>query len=148
MNEIFTLPIQKSSDTIMARMKVREFARAQGLNITDQARISLATHSLVGALGLGGSYQGQIVVSRLAEGERMGVKVLCVTANASDRNFALRSFTDVKWLVDELSVEALPLDELQITLIQWATSGGRIQSANQVQCSPKSQWVEKSSSAS
>ena len=119
MNEIFTLPIQNSSDTIIARMKVREFARVQGLNLTDQARISLATYSLVGVLGLGSGYQGQVVVSRLTEGERTGVKVLCITASTHDRDSALRSFTDVKWLVDELSVATLPPDELQVTLIQW-----------------------------
>lgn len=120
MIESQTITVETEFDVFMARMQVRKLARAVGFDITNQARVALATSSLARALRLGELHQGQVVIDRLSEEGRAGLRVACTTVNDADLEVGARTFTDVKWLVDELTVEKLPSNDLEVTLIKWA----------------------------
>jgi hypothetical protein len=128
MNESVTISIHNAFDTITARAKVREFAREQGLDITGQARISLAAYSLANAAELGSTSQGQLIIKVLQKDKRAGVEVLCILPDAAGNYFASETFENAKWLVDEFTVENLPSNEVRVALIQWSSSPkGRVQ---------------------
>jgi hypothetical protein len=128
MNESVTISIRNAFDTITARARVREFARQQGLDITGQARISLAAYSLANAAELGSTSQGQLVVKVLRKDERAGVEVVCVIPDAVNHHFASETFENAKWLVDEFTVETLPSNRVQVALVQWSLPPkGRLQ---------------------
>ena len=121
MNETQTIPVQSEFDVFMARMQVRKLARAIGFDITNQARVALATSSLARALRLGETYKGHVVIDCLGgdAGERLGMRVACTAFSGTDLEIGTRTFTDVQWLVDELTVEGLPSKDLQVTLVKW-----------------------------
>lgn len=112
------IEVHTEFDIITARMKVRKLAQAMGLTTVDQARISLATSSLAQALGLGEAHPGQIVMAGLGRGERTGVRVVC-KAGAITPNLSPMAFEDMRWMVDELTVETLPPNDVQVTLVKW-----------------------------
>jgi anti-sigma regulatory factor (Ser/Thr protein kinase) len=122
MSENQMLTVQTDFDIITARMKVRKLARAMGLKTVDQACISMATSSLAQALGLGEAHQGQIVMECWDKGERTGLRVVCTKADALERDFSPSTFDDMKWMVDELTVETLPPGDVQVTLVKWLAS--------------------------
>jgi urease gamma subunit len=121
MEEGRTLTICNSSDAIVARAKVRELARARGLDLAGQARISLAMYSLANALKIGYEFPGQVVVDRLVEGKRIGMTVACITAGATKVDPASEVLESVRWMVDDLIVETLPSGAVKVTLVQWTT---------------------------
>jgi hypothetical protein len=122
MDERQKIEVQTDFDIITARMKVRKLARAMGLKTVDQACISLATSSLAKVLGLGEEHQGQIAMDCLGGEERTGVRVVCTKADAATRDRSPRAFDDMRWMVDELTVETLPPNNVQVTLIKWLAS--------------------------
>lgn len=121
-NKSYTLTISGAFDAITARMRVRELARTRGLNITDQARISLAAYSLATALELGNKYPGRIVIDFLDSDSRTGLRVSCITDEATSGDLDSKSLSNAKWLVDELDVETLPSGQVQATVIQWSAT--------------------------
>jgi hypothetical protein len=120
MNERVTIPIHSAFDAITARAKVREFARETGLDVTGQARISLAAYSLANTTKLRSTSRCQLIVKVLKKGKRAGVEVGCVIQNLADDRLTADTFGNVKWLVDEFTIETLPSNEIQIILIQWS----------------------------
>ena len=120
MNESMTIPIRNALDAITARAKVREFARETGLDVTGQARISLAAYSLANTTKLRSTNQCQLSIQVLKKGKRAGVKVACIIPNAADNHLTSDTFGNVKWLVDEFTVETLPSNEVHIILTQWS----------------------------
>ena len=124
MSESQTIVVRTEFDVFMARMQVRKLARATGFDITSQARIALATSSLARALRLGEIHQGQVSIDCLSEGKRTGVQVVCIAANGANSDLASRTFTDTRWLVDKLTVEELPSNDLKVTVIKWIPRGG------------------------
>ena len=119
MNESQTITVQTEFDVFMARMQVRKLARAIGFDITNQARVALATSSLARVLRLGERHQGQVIIDCLGDGDRSGMRVACTASTGADFEIGSRAFTDVRWLVDELAVEELPSNDLQVTLVKW-----------------------------
>jgi hypothetical protein len=120
-NESQTIMVRTEFDVFIARMQVRKLARTTGFDITSQARIALATSSLARALRLGETHQGQVRVDCLHEGELTGVRVVCTAVNGANSDLASRTFPDTGWLVDELTVEELPSNDLQVTVVKWVT---------------------------
>jgi hypothetical protein len=47
------------------------------------------------------------------------MRVACRAIKGADFEVGSRAFTDVRWLVDELTVEELPSDDLRVTLVKW-----------------------------
>ena len=122
MNKDQTIEIKSTFDVILARMQVRQRARAMGLGIQDQACIALATSSLARALKLGETVQeSRIDIYCSGEGERSGVQVVCTVADGVRYDTGSKAFTDTKWMVDDLTVETLPSNDVEITLVKWAT---------------------------
>jgi serine/threonine-protein kinase RsbT len=113
-----TLIIRGEYDIITARLLVRRLARAKGFDIADQARIALASSSLAYSLGLG-MRQGQVTIDSLNDGARTGVRVVCTEAGGATRDLAPEALDSVRFMVDELTIETLPGDDLQITLVKW-----------------------------
>lgn len=121
MNNNKTLTIRSKSDIIFARSKVRDLARENGFSTMDQARISLATSSLANALGLGETQPDQIVIGCLNDGTRStGVRVACIKKEGAI-NGKPSNIGDVRLMVDEMTVEELPSQDLQVTVIKWQT---------------------------
>jgi hypothetical protein len=120
MNERVTIPIHTAFDAITARAKVRECARETGLDVTGQARISLAAYSLANTTKLRSANQCQLSVQVLKKGKRAGVEVICIVPNIADDHLTSDTFGNVKWLVDEFTVETLPSNEVHVILIQWS----------------------------
>lgn len=121
MGEVETIQVRSELDIISARRRVRDLARAVGLNPTDQARISLAASSLAHVIELGGKYQGKIYIGSL-DGPDMGVWVVCAMhcpdIEGKIETFKPKALKDVRWMVDELDIESLPPEDVRITLIK------------------------------
>jgi hypothetical protein len=120
MKETITIPIQSAFDTITARVKVREFARKQGLDVTGQARISLAAYSLANASELLGKTPGRLTIHRLEMDERIGVRVACVISDLDSSQLVSEALENIKWLVDEFDVDTLSEKDVQVAVTQWA----------------------------
>lgn len=121
MNKSQTITIKSSFDVILARMQVRRSARETGLGIQDQACIALATSSLANALKLGEEGEGRIDIYCSGEGERTSVRVVCTGVNDADHDPRSKAFTDVRWMVDELTIETLSPNDVKITIVKWVT---------------------------
>lgn len=126
MNDTYTIATTSVHDIMAARAKVRELARQKGLGITDQARISLATSSLADVLGLGTHHQGQIVINSVDEEERTGIRVICTATKDAKRALTAAQLDVHQLLVDELTIETLPSDDVQVTMVQWSTSRRKV----------------------
>jgi hypothetical protein len=120
MSESLAIPIHSAFDAITARAKVRELARETGLDVTGQARISLAAYSLANTTNLRSTNQSQLVVKILKKGKRTGIEVICVITNAANDHLMSDAFDNVKWLVDEFTIETLPSDAVKVALVQWS----------------------------
>jgi anti-sigma regulatory factor (Ser/Thr protein kinase) len=118
-----TIIIQNASDIIAARLAVREMARHSGMNLSDQSRISLATSSLANAMGLGqeGTAKGQITIECLENGDRRGVKVVCIRNDCDEYVPPETYFRSERWMVDEFNMKVLPSNTVEITMIKWIT---------------------------
>ena len=122
------ISIHSAFDAITARAKVREFARQTGLDITGQARISLAAYSLANVPGPRGTSRNQLIIQVVKKGKRAGVQVICIIPDAIDNHFASEAFDNVRWLVDEFNMETLPPNGVQVALVQWSLPPkGRLQ---------------------
>jgi hypothetical protein len=116
-----SITIKKPFDVILARMRVRECARAIGLGMRDQACIALATSSAAKALKLGETGQGYIDVYCSDDEERAGVQVICTMTTGAVGSWESKALANVRWMVEELAVETLPSNEVRATLVKWAT---------------------------
>lgn len=122
MTDLKTIPIQNELDIIEARMHVRRLARETGLDLFDQARISLAASTMAIILGLEKSGRGSISLAQLHDGERAGVHVICTRHDSSPQDLAGGVLDDARRMVDELGVETVP-GGVAVSLIKWAAKG-------------------------
>jgi len=112
--------IRNNVDVILMRTEVRNSARQIGMDMMDQASISLAASSLAHALGLGGAQDGQVSIERVTRNGRIGLQVVCVNpANSVELSMAARALQDARWMVDELSIEEISADTVKVTMIKW-----------------------------
>jgi len=113
-----TIALGNESDIVLLRMQVRDLARAVGMNLADQARVSLAASSLAKAMGLGANHPGQAIIAGLVRDEQTGVRVVCMEERSQSR-CSSELPNEVRWMVDELTMEMLPSNVRQATLIKW-----------------------------
>jgi anti-sigma regulatory factor (Ser/Thr protein kinase) len=111
--------IREKADIALARMQVRTFARNVGLDLFDQARISLATSTLAIILGMETQEEGEISIESIRDLGRVGVQVVCTKANASLQASAARVLDDAKQLVDGIEVEEMPSTGVRVILQKW-----------------------------
>jgi hypothetical protein len=116
-----TLIIHTKTDSIRARMEVREAARLMGLDTRDQALISLATSSLTDALGWGtGQGAGTITIESLNGDKKKGLRVVCTFDNPNNNERVTGLIKGVRWMVDALDVRDPVGSLVEVALIKWA----------------------------
>ncbi|MGD8793091.1 MAG: hypothetical protein PVF47_11105 [Anaerolineae bacterium] len=120
MSDRQTILIQNDLDIIEARMHVRVLARDMGLDLFDQARISLAASTLAIILGLDKGIGGTVTMHTLTAHGRVGVQVVCTRPDIPLQGLAAGVLDDAQRMVDELRVDETSTDELAVTLIKWA----------------------------
>ncbi len=113
-----TISLRSESDIVLLRMQVRDLARSLGLSLADQARVSLAASSLAKAMRLGTNHPGQATIAGLTRDSQTGVRVVCADQRAQP-GCTTGSLEEVRWMVDELTLETLPSSIRQVTLIKW-----------------------------
>lgn len=113
-----TISLGSESDIVLLRMRVRDLARSVGMNLADQARVSLAASSLAKAMGLGANAPGQATIAGLARDTQTGVQVICADKRAHP-GCKTGSLEEVRWMVDELTLETLPSSIRQARLVKW-----------------------------
>ncbi len=120
MEERHIINIRNNIDVILMRTEVRNSARQIGMDMMDQASISLAASSLAHALGLGGAQEGQVSIERVVRTGRVGLQVVCINqANRVEISLAARALQDAKWMVDELFVEEVSANTVKVTMVKW-----------------------------
>jgi hypothetical protein len=118
-NEQDVTLLRGESDVIMMRAKVRDLAREIGMDMMQQASVSLAASSLAHALGFRGMQEGQVMIEHLYREGRDGLRVIFLKPNGVPSELSSVQLSDAKWMVDELKIDALPSRQLQVTLIKW-----------------------------
>jgi len=118
MSHTKTMSVANESDIVLLRMQVRDLARAIGMTLADQARISLAASAVAKAIGLGTTHRGQVTLSDCSRDGRTGVRVVCTSKNGKT-DHTPGALGDARWMVDELTFETLPSKEVQVTLVKW-----------------------------
>jgi hypothetical protein len=112
--------IRSQYDIISARMQVREAARLIGMDLNDQARLSLATSSLMDGLGTGlFSGSGSITIEHLIEGQNQGLRVICTFRDSREHNPVNKAAGNVRWMVDTIDIRNLASGQVEINLTKW-----------------------------
>jgi anti-sigma regulatory factor (Ser/Thr protein kinase) len=107
-------------DIVSVRMKVREAARLIGMDLSDQARISLATSSLMERCGsVFGSGSGSITIECLREAQNTGLRVVYTFSNSREQHLENMADGNVSWMVDTLAIRNLASGQVEITLTKW-----------------------------
>ncbi len=115
-----TIDIRNNVDVIMMRTEVRNTARQLGMGMMDQASISLAASGLAHDLGLGCIQEGLVLIERLEQENRVGLRVICMNKPSHEQsNLTAKALQDAKWMVDEVKVETLPAQVVKVTLVKW-----------------------------
>ena len=121
MDRVRTIPIMSQADIYAARMTTRQVAIEIGMNLIDQARISLATSSLANCLKLGGTsaLPDQIQINGIVEGTNHGIRLVFITRHPSRRTCLDEELAKVNEVFDIHQVEEMPENALRITLVKW-----------------------------
>ena len=115
------LNIHNSHDIISTRMQVREAARHVGLVPGDQARISLATSSLIEGLGLGfDAGTTSVGIEELNDGKKIGLSVIFTFEDPRERQPIQAAATNIGWMVDNLDISFPEHNKMVIILTKWA----------------------------
>ncbi len=118
MDDPVVVSIASQADIVLLRMSVRDAARAAGLSLADQAKISLATSSVAEAAGVNGRNQGRATIATCSRDGRVGTQVTCIVLDDSRGKWP-QVLSGIEWMVDELTVEPFSPGQIQIRLIKW-----------------------------
>ncbi|MFN2166490.1 MAG: hypothetical protein ACK2U9_09535 [Anaerolineae bacterium] len=120
MDKSQTITINNELDIIEARMRVRTLARETGLDLFDQARISLATSTLAIILGLEKGSRGSVGMTQLHAHDRVGVQVICIRHDTSPHDLTVGVLDDARRMVDEMQVSQPSGGGVAVTVVKWA----------------------------
>lgn len=120
MDKSKTITINNELDIIEARMRVRTLARETGLDLFDQARISLATSTLAIILGLEKGSHGSVGMRQLHAHDRVGVQVICTRHDTSAHDLTVGVLDDARRMVDEMQVSQPSGGGVAVTVVKWA----------------------------
>jgi hypothetical protein len=133
-----TIYVETEFDIMFARRMIRDMARGMGFAPCDQARVSLATSSLAHFMDLGGEHHGAISFQAYkGNGQSPRMQVVCTRNRITPKNGHTSSETSIKdadsphiqglekikGMVDDLRIEALPPEDIQVTLTKYRVSG-------------------------
>lgn len=126
MTESRSIVVRNEGDVINARLQTRQMAKEAGLQIMDQARISLAVSSLAHVVRLGESHQGRIVINHIQDSGRSGVQVVWMLNSDEDCSDVMESLESTAWslMVDDVNVETMTNEGICIKAIKWADQRG------------------------
>lgn len=114
------IPVAKNEDTIVARMRVREFAREMNMDTISQATISIAVTILAQTINLGNDRYGRVEVSSFSTKKFEGMRVdLIITGKGCQQYENAIQNQRFPYLLDEISVKSVPDRELVVTAIKW-----------------------------
>ena len=118
-------------DIVMARLRVRRFAQAVGLDTKDQASISLVVSSrlrrkedITHVIELDGVDRGRIIIDRLDREGTVGVRVICAKEYGAVSGL-VEKLKNARWIADELTVEKLAPAGVRVTAVKWAGKRAR-----------------------
>jgi hypothetical protein len=127
MNKTRTIPIMNQVDIHAARMYTREAARLVGLELNEQAQVSMATSSLAECLKMGAPVQAapgqpaatnQIII-KIIENGHPGLQVDFETLNINNCDTIQYQIKRIQSLVDEIKIEQLPNGPVRVIMIKW-----------------------------
>lgn len=111
------LNIRDVHDIISTRMQVREAARRAGMVPSDQARISLATSSLMEGLNSEQvSSLASIVIEQKNEGGDQGMRVVFTFSSLKEHQALNAVPRNIGWLVDNIEINNQENDKVEIVL--------------------------------
>jgi len=114
------LNIRDSYDIITTRMQVREAARQAGMDLGDQARISLATSSMMEGLGFGYDPSSSVItIEHLNEDQTKGLRVVCNFINSKERQQVQAAVENIRWMIDDVKINYLENEQVEIILTKW-----------------------------
>ncbi len=121
MDRVRTIPIMSQADIYAARMTTRQVAIEIGMNLIDQARISLATSSLANCLKMGGSsaLPDQILINGVTEDQQTGIRLVFITQHPSRRSCLDEELAKINEVFDVQQIEETSNNSLRVTLIKW-----------------------------
>jgi hypothetical protein len=120
-DRVRTIPIMSQADIYAARMTTRQVAIEIGMNLIDQARISLATSSLATCLKMGGNsaLPDQILITRVVQDELVGIRLTFITRHPSRRTCLDEELSKINEVFDVQEIEDTSDNALKVTLIKW-----------------------------
>jgi hypothetical protein len=125
-----TIPIMNQVDIHAARMYTREAARLVGLELNEQAQVSMATSALAECLKMAARSNGspvapanQIII-QVIETERKGLQVDFESQNVSSCDCVQAQQKQILSLVDEVTVEQLPNGSIRAAIKKWSRQAG------------------------
>ncbi len=127
MNKTRTIPILNQVDIHAARMYTREAARLVGLELSEQAQVSMATSSMADCLKMASPVQpvpgrvtetNQIIVQIIDNGHP-GLQVDFETLNIPNSETIQFQLKRIQSLVDEIKVEEQPDGVIRVIMIKW-----------------------------
>jgi hypothetical protein len=126
-DRVRTIPIMSQADIYAARMTTRQVAIEIGMNLIDQARISLATSSLANCLKMGGitALPDQILINNIVQDQQIGIQLVFFTRNPSRRACLDEELAKINGVFDTQKIEVTPENALRVTLIKWNKPDGK-----------------------
>ncbi len=132
MNKTRTIPIMNQVDIHAARMYTREAARLVGLELSEQAQVSMATSSLADCLKMGSPVQAasgqpaatnQIIITLIENGHH-GLQVDFESWNIHNSDTIQFQLKRTQSLVDEIKIEAVPNGPVRVIMVKWGRQTG------------------------
>ncbi len=121
MGDKHTVTVGNEADVVMMRVLVRDLARDLGMNMIEQASVSLAASSLAYALGFADKQASHVTIECLKHDGRTGLQITLTKPDCVPEDVSSAKLSDAKWMVDDLLVETPSTQDLQITLVKWMT---------------------------
>jgi hypothetical protein len=122
-----TIPITNQVDVHAARMYTREAARLVGLELNEQAQVSMATSAMAECLKMGSRDNGsshqvaatnQIII-QVIDAERQGLQVDFESRNVNSGDSVKAQLKRILSLVDEVTIEQLPSGSIRAVMKKW-----------------------------
>jgi hypothetical protein len=114
------ITIRNTHDITNSRMQVREAARRAGMDLSDQARISLATSSLIEGLGMGNEPgSSSVSIEQVNNEQEKGLRVVFAFAKPRYHQVVHTAAGNVGWMVDDVSINYISDEQVEIILTKW-----------------------------
>ncbi|RPJ51418.1 MAG: hypothetical protein EHM21_02765 [Chloroflexi bacterium] len=133
-----TIPILNQVDVHAARMYTREAARLVGLELNEQAQVSMATSALAECLKMAARVSGGLhqpaavnhIVIQVIEADLQGLEVDFESWNVSSDDGVQAQMNRILSLVDEVTVEQMPSGSIRAVMKKWPRQAVSLRAGN------------------